>query len=311
MIDKGWISIHRRLQYHWLWSKKPFSYGQSWIDILLECNHKENKFLIKDKLLTARRGESLHSLKTWSKRWGWTISKVRRFLLLLQNDSMIVLKSETVTTRVSVCNYNSYQELRNASETQVKRKRNASETQVKTNNNVNNEIKKEYSATIQEIVANFYSTKQLNYKLAIKPNNKVVLESCDTIDKLNRIDGVPFDVINTVLMRSIKDEFWSTKIISLVGLRKRSKNGLLKFENATASLLSNQYRSEAPQKELLGYRYKCPACENISVEREFKDPEEYDSYTCKIDGCTKTQLVNKQMIGSTLMFIKKVYKEES
>jgi len=53
-----------------------------------------------------------------------------RFLKLLEKDSMIVLKNETVTTRITICKYDTYQGERNEDETQVIRKRNASETQV-------------------------------------------------------------------------------------------------------------------------------------------------------------------------------------
>ena len=47
---------------------------------------------------------------------------------MLQNDNMIVLKSETQTTRLIVCKYDTYQDMRNGDETQMKRKRNANET---------------------------------------------------------------------------------------------------------------------------------------------------------------------------------------
>ena len=50
-----------------------------------------------------------------------------RFFTLLQNENMIVTKSETQTTRLTICNFRQYQELRNADETQMKRIWNASE----------------------------------------------------------------------------------------------------------------------------------------------------------------------------------------
>ena len=84
----------------------------------------------------------------------------------------------------------------------------------------------------------------------------------------------------------------------------------MKFFNAYTKL-SSDYRPAAPTRKLLGYRYKCPACNDVTVEREYKDPEEYGAYTCKVDGCSKVQLVNKEMVGSTLQYIEKVYKEES
>ena len=93
-----------------------------------------------NKLINCKRGDSLNSLDTWAKLFGkgWNKSKVRRFFKLLESDNMIVTKNEQKTTRLTVCKYDSYQEVRNADETQVKRKRNASETQVTPNKNDNN-----------------------------------------------------------------------------------------------------------------------------------------------------------------------------
>jgi hypothetical protein len=81
------------------------------------------------------------SLDTLAKRWNCDKSKVRRFLKLLESDSMIELKSEHITTRLTICKYDTYQGERNADETQVKHKRNASETQMTPNKNDNNEKK--------------------------------------------------------------------------------------------------------------------------------------------------------------------------
>ena len=131
-MSEGWISLHRRITEHWLWKKsKPLSPAMAWIDILMVANHTEAKFCIGDTILFCGRGESLNSLDTWGKRWGWNRSRVRRFLKLLESDSMVELKPQQKTTHLIVCQYDSYQNGRNANETQVKRKRNANETQVK------------------------------------------------------------------------------------------------------------------------------------------------------------------------------------
>lgn len=138
--NKGWISVHRKIQDHWLWqSKEPYDNFKAWLDILLTVNHSEQKVLIKGTLYTVKRGESIMSLDSWASRWKWNKSKVRRFLNLLQSDSMIELKNERKTTRLTVCNYDSYQDGRNANETQMKHGRNANETQMTPNNNDNND----------------------------------------------------------------------------------------------------------------------------------------------------------------------------
>ena len=141
-MNKGWISLHRKIQDHWLWeNKESYSNIQAWIDILLTVNHTDKKVLIKSTLFDVKRGDSIMSLDTWANRWNWNKSKVRRFLKVLEVDGMIQLKNETQTTRITVCKYDSYQDIGNTNETEVKRKRNGSETQVTPNNNVNNENK--------------------------------------------------------------------------------------------------------------------------------------------------------------------------
>lgn len=122
----SWIKLFREINKHWIWQNSD--YLKWWLDILLEVNHAHAKVVIKNKIYDCNRGEKLYSLDTWAHRWGTNKSKARRFLQLLQNDNMIVLKSETQTTRLIVCKYDTYQDMRNGDETQMKHKRNANET---------------------------------------------------------------------------------------------------------------------------------------------------------------------------------------
>ena len=132
---QGWIRIHRKIVNNWIF--KDADKFRSWIIILLTVNHDQKKVLIGEKLFVCNRGESLNSLDTWSKLFGknWNKSKVRRFFELLKKDSMIVLTNEQKTTRLTVCNYDSYQDTRNDSETEVNRNGNGSETSLTPNNN--------------------------------------------------------------------------------------------------------------------------------------------------------------------------------
>lgn len=130
---KSWIKIDREITSHWIFND-PWKF-RNWIDLLTLVNHTEQKINIKGVILTCKRGETLCSLDTLSKRWDCDKSKVRRFLKLLESDSMIVLKSEQITTRLTICKYDTYQGERNADETQMKRKRNADETQMTPNKN--------------------------------------------------------------------------------------------------------------------------------------------------------------------------------
>ena len=68
---------------------------------------------IKGRELQCRRGQSLKALETWAERWGWSKSKVVRFFKVLKQDGMIECKSEGVTTRLTIVNYDRYNPLRN------------------------------------------------------------------------------------------------------------------------------------------------------------------------------------------------------
>ena len=120
----------------------------------MQANIEPKKVLIKGQLIEVERGEIVYSYETWANRWKINKSKVLRFLKMLEKDSMILLKSETVTTRITICKYDTYQGERNDSETQVKRTRNASETQVKPTKEVKelkNEISKETFISLDEV----------------------------------------------------------------------------------------------------------------------------------------------------------------
>jgi hypothetical protein len=135
----GYINLFRSIRKHWVWQDaEKFKW---WVDILLEANHKDQKVLLGGKLIECKRGQSVNSLLTWAKRWRTNPSAVRRFLKLLESDSMIVTENVSKTTRLTVCNYGSYNDKRNDNETIVKRKRNDDETNMKTNNNDNNDKK--------------------------------------------------------------------------------------------------------------------------------------------------------------------------
>jgi hypothetical protein len=126
----GWIKLNRSIQSHWIYTeRRKFSKLEAWIDIIMQANFADNKTIIKGKIYEVKRGQSINSMETWSNRWGWDKSAVRRFIDLLQKDKMIDVKSDNITTHLTVCNYETYQGERNADETQTKRKRNANEFQ--------------------------------------------------------------------------------------------------------------------------------------------------------------------------------------
>lgn len=163
----GWIKLDRNIMSHWIYQDE--TKFKAWLTILMTVNHESKTILIGDNLLICRRGESLKSIENWAKDFGkkWDRNKVNRFFNLLRRSKMIVTKSEQVTTRLTVCNYESYQGVENKNEQQVNSSRTASEQSVNTNKNEKNDKneKKERGArpTISDL-EKFFQEKGLNGK---------------------------------------------------------------------------------------------------------------------------------------------------
>lgn len=129
---EGWIKLHRKITTHWIWDNSD--YLKAWIHILISVNIEEKDVLIFGELLKCGRGQSLNSLQTWAKLFGknWSIQRVRTFFDLLKHDQMINTEGLHKTTRLTVCNYDSYQIIQQAKNRQKTTKEQADNRQITT-----------------------------------------------------------------------------------------------------------------------------------------------------------------------------------
>jgi hypothetical protein len=49
----------------------------------------------------------------------------------------------------------------------------------------------------------------------------------ETVDKLNRIDQLPFNIIVNLVKKTRQDDFWSTNFLSLTKLRKKNREDIM------------------------------------------------------------------------------------
>ncbi len=105
----GWIKIHRDILYHEIWSDKPFSKGQAWIDLILVANHLDNKCMVGNKVEEIKRGSFITSELKLMDRWGWGRKKVQLFLKFLESESMITRNANNKRTAITIVNYDVYQ----------------------------------------------------------------------------------------------------------------------------------------------------------------------------------------------------------
>jgi hypothetical protein len=194
----------------------------------MEVQHSEKpqEVALGMTVLTCNYGESLKSITTWAKRWGWSRNKVYRYVKLLESRNMIATKSEQVTTRLRVCNYSRYDPKQNADgtpdRTQIERKQNADRTQADTDNNAKHEKnveKDRYSPNSNEFRL---ASLLLNLILERKPDfRKPSLQKWAVhIDRMIRLDHRKSERIEAAIRWCQKDDFWQNNILSTEKLRK-------------------------------------------------------------------------------------------
>ena len=162
-MSGGWISIHRKIKDHWIWSDKPFSRGQAWIDILMMVNHTDAKVALGNELIDVKRGSRITSIRKLCDRWQWSNTKVRNFLKLLEEDGMLVINSDTKKTTLTVVNYDSYQhqgDSRNDTGTTDERHENDTKASRKHTNNNDNKNNNENIEDFFEEVWSLYPNKR-------------------------------------------------------------------------------------------------------------------------------------------------------
>lgn len=92
---------------------------RAWFWLVANAAWKPTRTRIKGKIVTLERGEMTYSIRFLAENWGWSKSRVDRFLAELREEGMIETRSKSGTTAghaagqgqsiISVCNYAKYQ----------------------------------------------------------------------------------------------------------------------------------------------------------------------------------------------------------
>ena len=135
----GWISLHRKILENPILNRsRVYSNFEAWIWLLLKANHKDNKFMLGTELVKVKKGSMITSQKKLCRQFRWGSTKLRNFLKVLQKDKMLLLETNTQSTHITICNYDTYQDKQITNKMQTTHAQHTDNTRTTTNNNVNN-----------------------------------------------------------------------------------------------------------------------------------------------------------------------------
>lgn len=105
----GTINISRQIWESTAFAPCPFSEREAWIWMICEASWMDRTKRVGDFVVTLSRGDLAMSSRFSAKAWGWTDSKVRRYLERLKKLGMITSKTDAGVTVISICNYDKFQ----------------------------------------------------------------------------------------------------------------------------------------------------------------------------------------------------------
>lgn len=176
MENKGWISIHRKIEDNRFWLLEPFTKGQAWVDLILLANHQDGFIEKRGITIPVKRGQVGWSEISLAKRWRWSRNKLRRFLRTLKTEQQIEQQTNKICSLITIINYNHYQINGTTNDTtdgttKGQQKDNRRNTNNK-NNNENNENKKKDT--------NVSSSKKTSTNDPLKKEFELLVESYKT-----------------------------------------------------------------------------------------------------------------------------------
>ncbi|MDD3437643.1 MAG: hypothetical protein PHC64_10880 [Candidatus Gastranaerophilales bacterium] len=211
----GWVKLYRKLTENPLWTCEPFTRGQAWVDLILLTNYKDSFFYKRGVKINVKAGQCAWSELALSARWGWSRSKIRKFLNDLEKEHQIIQQKNNVTQIVTIVNYNEYQEKKTANDTPKEQQKDTSKEVKEVKEDI--KLHSENFLNFQQVVS-FFDSKFFNQDKWL-----------DCYDKLIRIDKYSENEILGIVKEFRADGNWwkdSGNFESLTKLRKKNKDGI-------------------------------------------------------------------------------------
>ena len=213
---QGWVKIHRDLLDNELWSDKPFTKGQAWVDLLLLANHKDKNVLIGSHTEMVERGSFITSELKLMERWGWGRKKVKLFLNFLESQKMIERNANNKRTAITIVNYGFYQDCDLPKEQQKDSKRTAKEQRRDSTGTAKEHKQERKNERMKEYIDTDVSIKQHSIQSIIDAWNQLEPYGIKMIYRINQGSKRYTSLI------ALLEQFGEEKVIQAVDKVKQS-----------------------------------------------------------------------------------------
>ena len=115
----GYFLMHRGWQDNPIFDREEYSRRDAWVWLVESASWKPTRVRVKGEMVDLDRGELCFAQRFLAEKWGWSKSRVDRFLKLLAAEGMIATRTKNGATTdhaagqgqsiINICNYEKYQ----------------------------------------------------------------------------------------------------------------------------------------------------------------------------------------------------------
>ena len=169
-MSKGIVNVSRCLWDDEVFRNEPFTEREAWIWMIAEAAWKSREKRVGGVIVTLQRGQLAHSTRFLSGAWGWSHSRVRRFLDRLENRHMTQRKTDTGVTVICIMKYDTYQNKPSKTGTAPAQQQTQNRHSTGTNENkgINKEGNKKIGELLCQVVKSETAADFIDHRKALK-----------------------------------------------------------------------------------------------------------------------------------------------
>jgi hypothetical protein len=109
MSERGVFAVDRGIFNHPVFADEPLTEREAWQWLIAEAAWRERAKRVGSVVVKLKRGQLAASVRFMAEAWGWSKSRVGRFLDRLKIETMVSTDNGTGVLVITICNYDKYQ----------------------------------------------------------------------------------------------------------------------------------------------------------------------------------------------------------